>query len=149
MTFTPSKYTRLLPHFDIGQAYYHLVFRLKNGFLDDEEIIIVKDQIVKGNDHFYRLIAVQVMGNHVHIVLQPNTDIPISKIVRGIKGSSARLINIRRGTSGSLWSDQYFDRIIRNATDFENTLNYIEYNPIKTGTVDEAKNSIGWKFEQE
>jgi REP element-mobilizing transposase RayT len=148
MNFKPSAYTRRLPHFDIGQVYYHLVFRLKEGCLNEDEIVLVKQHIVAGDGQFYRLIAVQVMANHVHMVVQPNEGVKILAVVRGTKGATARRINLLRGTTGSLWSDKYYDRIIRNEDDFEKTLKYLEHNPVKAGVTEEGWNYGGWKFVQ-
>jgi REP element-mobilizing transposase RayT len=148
MQFTPSPYSRRLPHFDVGQAYYHLVFRLKEGYLSEDEIAIVNNNIEEGNGKFYRLIAVQVMSNHVHLIVQPLEGVAVLSIVRGIKGATARKINLRRGTSGSIWSDKYFDRVIRNADDFEKTLQYLEQNSVKAGVVENSWNYGGWEFIQ-
>jgi len=148
MKFTPSPYPSKLPHFDIGQAYYHLIFRLREGFLTDEEIALLKQHIEEGNGKHYRLIGIQVMTNHVHLVLQPSENMRLSEVVRRIKGSSARKLNLHRGNSGSIWSDKYFDRIIRNADDFEKTLLYLEQNPVKAGIVEGGSTYQGWEFHQ-
>jgi len=149
MNFTPSPYSRKLPHFDVGQEYYHLVFRLAEGYLTETEIEIVRELIVSGNSKFYRLIAVQVMSNHVHILLQPSLGYTLARIMGGIKGVSAHKLNISRGTKGTIWLDKYFDRIIRNQDDFEKTLRYLEQNPIKADASEEAWKYLGWQFLQE
>ena len=148
MNFTPSPYTRRLPHFDIGHVYYHLVFRLKEGYLNQKEVELVKRHIIAGDGVFYRLIAIQVMANHVHMIVQPNEGVKILAIIRGTKGPTARKINMLRGTSGSLWSDKYYDRIIRNEDDLDKTLQYLERNPVGAGVVDDAWNYEGWEFVQ-
>jgi putative transposase len=148
MKFEPSPYTRRLPHFDIGQAYYHLVFRLKDGCLNEKEIAVVKQHIIDGDGQFYRLIAVQVMSNHVHLVVQPNEDVKILAIVRGIKGATARKINLFRGVTGSIWSDKYYDRIIRSEDDLDKTLQYLQQNPVEVGIVGDGWNYLGWEFVQ-
>ena len=148
MKFTPSPYTRRLPHFDVGQAYYHLVFRLKEGYLIQSEVEFVKQHVIAGDGEFYRLIAVQVMANHVHMVIQPNEGVKILAIVRGTKGPTARRINSLRGTSGSIWSNKYYDRIIRNEDDLEKTLKYLERNPLGAGVAENAWNYGGWEFVQ-
>jgi REP element-mobilizing transposase RayT len=149
MKFTPARFTRVLPHFDVGQAYYHLVFRTRDGFLNDEEIEEVKNHVIEGDDRFYRLIAVQIMGNHVHIILQPNENVLIQRIIAGIKKTTAKKINERRGTSGNLWSDRYFDRIIRSKDDLDKTLQYLQQNPVKISICENPEEFIGWKFKQE
>jgi len=147
--FTTSLYTRKLPHFDIGSAYYHLIFRLKDGHLNQDEIDLIKEHIVAGDGRFYRLIAAQVMSNHVHMVIQPNAGVTISAIVKGTKGPTSRRINLQRGTSGCLWADKYFDRIIRNEDDLKKTLQYLEQNPLKAEITENGWNYSGWKFVQE
>lgn len=149
MQFKPSPYSRKLPHFEIGQAYYHLIFRLREGSLTKREIQLVRQIIQEGNDRFYRLIAVQAMASHVHLVVQPLEGVKLQEIVRRIKGVAARKINLLRDKSESLWSDKYFDRVIRNQDDLNKTLRYLERNPVKAGVSDDGSDYQGWKFVQE
>ncbi len=143
MSTSQPKYPRGLPHFDLGQAYYHLIFRLKTGFLNPEEIELVRNQVINGNTKFYRLIAIQVMGNHVHIVLQPNAGYLINRIIGGIKSETAKQVNAIRGVEGRLWSDKYFDRVVRSKADLDKTLQYLEYNPVKSDIVDDPSKYPG------
>jgi len=107
------------------------------------------------------------MPDHAHlilkpIVLKPNMENPLSKILQGIKGFSARQINKVRGTKGALWQDKSFDRIVRDHDEFTKKWNYIRNNPAKSGLCqahegypylwepgedleDQAENSTAWK----
>ncbi len=129
---------RNLPHWELPGSTYFITFRLKSGILTEDERIIVLDAI----KHFHRIrywvTATVVMPDHVHIILKPvesefNNEFSLSKILQGIKGFSAREINKSRGTEGSLWQDERFDRIIRDYDEFLEKWNYIHNNPIKTG----------------
>ncbi len=144
-----SPYPRKLPHFDVGQAYYHIIFRLREGYLSDSEIVLIRDLIKERTCDLYRLIAIQVMSNHVHLILQPMPGIPISRIVHQVKGSTARKVNKGRGTSGALWSDKYFDRVIRNQDDLEKTLAYMEQNSAEVGAGSHIQDYPGWEFVQD
>jgi putative transposase len=44
---------------------------------------------------------------------------------------------------GKLWQRQFFDHIIRNHQDFEETLEYIRMNPVRRGLV---KNPGDWPY---
>ena len=140
---------RRLPHWTITGSYYYITFRLQTGCLTDKEILIVKDHIKAGHLKFYLLIAVQVMPDHVHLILKPNDDITLARIMKGIKGVSARLINQSRGSSGTIWMQEYFDRIIRTQSDLDEKLKYMYENPVRCGLTDEPDKYIGWYFQEQ
>ena len=41
--------------------------------------------------------------------------------------------------SGKVWQSRFYDHVVRNGLDFEEKLNYIHYNPVKHGLVDDSK----------
>jgi len=53
--------------------------------------------------------------------------------MKGLKGASSRAVNKGLGRKGSLWQDESFDRIIRNAAEYRGAWNYIWQNPIEAG----------------
>lgn len=53
----------------------------------------------------------------------------LSKIVQSWKGFTAREINKRRGKRGSLWQDEYWDRLIRSEAHLIKVKDYIRNNP--------------------
>jgi hypothetical protein len=77
------------------------------------------------------------MPDHAHAILSPNDGIELARIMKGIKGVSARLINEGRRTRGPVWQDESFDRIIRNAAEFNEKLNYIANNAVKAELAQE------------
>jgi REP element-mobilizing transposase RayT len=65
----------------------------------------------------YVLHEYVVMPNHVHLLITPKTD--VSRIMQGIKGSTARFANLQLGRTGeSFWQDEVFDRFCRSAEEF-------------------------------
>ncbi len=109
---------RKLPHWELPGSVYFVTFNLLQGKLSDSEIISVKNHVIKGNGKFYDLFSVVVMNTHVHIILQPIKEYTLSRIMKGIKGVSANLLNYTRGTKGSIWQDESFDRILRDKKEF-------------------------------
>jgi putative transposase len=124
---------RNLPHIAIPGVAYHLTFRLPEGRLSQEEIRLVLEHLKAGDEKYYDLFAAVVMPNHVHALLQPRPGIEMARITKGIKGASARKINQGRGTKGSVWDEERFDRIVRDEEDLEVKVRYILNNPVKAG----------------
>jgi REP element-mobilizing transposase RayT len=129
---------RRLPHWQLSGSTYFITFRLKSGNINDNEKGIVLGAIKHFHNIRYLVTATVVMPDHVHIiskhVLSESTDdFSLSKILQGIKGYSAREINKARGSKGSLWQEESFDRILRDHDEYLEKWNYIRNNPVKTG----------------
>lgn len=66
--------------------------------------------------------AVVVMTDHVHLVVTPLRDtlgvtFGLAEIIGGIKRWSARSVNNALGRRGSVWQEEYFDRMLRSDED--------------------------------
>lgn len=114
----------------------------------------VSDSLRKPDGKDYRLDAYSVMSNHVHAVFQPflseaelhetlgrdgrpvfSSDYPgLSRIMHGVKGSSARECNLVLSRLGQFWEHESFDHFIR-AGKFYRTIKYVLNNPVKVGLV--------------
>ncbi|HEX2121389.1 MAG TPA: transposase, partial [Thermoanaerobaculia bacterium] len=93
----------------------------------------------------YKLFAWCVMPNHVHAVVHPIGTSTLASILHSWKSYSAKEINALLGRAGRLWQREYFDRIIRDDEDLEQTIQYVLANPVKSGLVDWPFVSAGWK----
>ena len=57
---------------------------------------------------------------------------PLQKLIGEIKSYTTKLYREReKDVSLILWQRSFYEHIIRNETDFQNTWNYIEYNALK------------------
>lgn len=141
-----KKTKRHLPHWHLNGSYYFITFRKKvtPPCLTETERKIVIDHIIKGNGTFYELVCTVVMPDHVHIILKPERNYDLSGIMKGIKGISANLINKVNKTTGTVWQDESFDRIIRNEKEFFEKINYMYNNPIKKGMIEKTEDYTGW-----
>jgi len=83
------------------------------------------------NGQRYELGPWVIMPNHVHLLIQPTEGASLSKILRGIKGVSARECNAFLGLSGSFWQAEGFDHIVRSQAQFDHFVRYIADNPVK------------------
>jgi len=85
---------------------------------------------------FYELGSWVVMPNHVHALICPVGE--LSKIVSGIKVTSAKAANRLLNRAGPFWSRDYFDRCVRNSTEELRIIDYIENNPVQAGLCSQA-----------
>jgi REP element-mobilizing transposase RayT len=81
----------------------------------------------------YRLAAWVVMPNHVHLLLTPLSGYTLSSIMHSLKSYTAGEANKLLRRQGALWQEEYFDRYIRDARHYAQTVAYIEANPVKAG----------------
>src|SRR5216683_1208881 len=101
MDQTPKIRRRNLPHWTLDGSTYFVTFRLKIGTLSLEERQLVIAHLLSGHEKFYQLAAAVVMPDHVHLLLCPLPGFTLSRIMKGIKGVSARKINQRRKSTGT------------------------------------------------
>ena len=96
----------------------------------------------------YLLHAFAVMPNHIHLLLTPA--VPLPKIMKSLKGITAKRANLILDVTGnSFWQQESYDHQVRNDREFEQIRRYIENNPVRAGLVQEASeyrwSSAGWQ----
>ncbi len=103
---------------------------------------ILARKILSYNDKYYDLIAMSIMPNHAHLLIDTsiqltnetedlNNYVQLNKIMQYIKGGSSFLINRYLNRKGTLWQRESFDRYIRNENQLNTVKNYILQNPVK------------------
>jgi putative transposase len=104
-------------------------------------------QIVVGSIHkgeelgHYELNAYVVMGNHVHLLIEPA--IAPDRLLKSLKGATARYANSLLGRTGEpFWQKESYDHWVRNRSEFEKIRAYIENNPVKAGMVRNAQDFL-------
>lgn len=135
---------RRLPHWHLAGATYYVTFRLFRGLLTREEEDIVLNHIRNGDDRFYGLAAVIVMPDHVHVVLDADRGFDITRIMRGIRGMSARLVNLHRHSRGTLWQSESYDRILGSTSEVIGVLRYMLNNPVRASLSNDPWRYHGW-----
>lgn len=69
--------------------------------------------------------------------------------MKGIKGVSARKINLSRQSTGQLWQEESWDRLVRDAAEFQEKLQYMAGNPVKAGLVKCVEDYPYWYCKKE
>ena len=108
---------------------------------------MVRQAIVNIPKHYPSITVDQsvIMPNHIHLLLQINTDADgrsmiaptISTVVRLMKGE------VSKQAGFAIWQKGFYDHVIRNEQDYLDIWNYIEGNPGKW-TEDNLYNSDSW-----
>jgi putative transposase len=84
-----------------------------------------------GDGKGYALQSWVIMPNHAHVLVSLHPDSRIEVEVGAWKSISARAINAKIGRRGTLWQEDYFDRLVRDRAHFGNCARYIRRNPEK------------------
>ena len=92
---------------------------------------IVSDALLHFHGERYHLDTFVIMPNHVHALFHPLGENKLETILQTWKRFTAREINKLRGTEGSLWQREYWDRLIRSEKQLVWTRNYILKNSLK------------------
>ena len=147
-----------LYHVETGGSIYFVTFSARPGEkFNAAERAIILSSCRFGHPERWILFGAVVMPDHVHLLLKPqliNHDfrdaadpsrvsgaprwISNSEIVKSIKSITARQINQLRGR-GSIWMTDYYERNVRDRTDFDVKIQYLMNNPVKRGLVREPK----------
>jgi len=77
----------------------------------------------------YVMGAFAVMPNHVHVLFRPLGGHLLADVIRSWKGFSAREINHRLSRNGTVWQDEYWDRLVRSERHLLTCAAYIRNNP--------------------
>lgn len=144
-----QKSRRRLPHWKLEGSTYFITFRMAEGDLSPDERTLILEHVQSGHDKFYTLIAAVVMPDHVHILLRPQPDYELSRIMKGTKGVTARKINELRASTGVIWQDESFDRIMRDQAELDEKLNYMLNNPVKRGLIEDPWQYPWWFYNQQ
>jgi len=100
---------------------------------EDNVAEIVATALQHFNGERYTLYAWCVMPNHVHVVLRPHPNYPLSEILHSWKSFSAKKANTVLGRKGEFWRQEYYDHLIRDEQDFAHAIEYVLDNPAKAG----------------
>jgi REP element-mobilizing transposase RayT len=92
---------------------------------------IVADTLAHDDPARCALWSWVIMPNHIHVLLSLRSAHGLDAILKMWKGVSARRINQHRGTTGSLWQRDYFDRLVRDEVHFGRCVRYIRQNPTR------------------
>lgn len=97
---------------------------------------MIARQSIEDIPNYYSAVSVDhfvIMPNHIHLLLQINTDADgrsmiaptVSTVVRLMKGTVSKQAGL------SVWQKGFYDHVIRNDHDYREIWNYLDGNPSK------------------
>ena len=102
----------------------------------------------------YQVPVGTIMPNHCHLVIRPFDSFELEDLLGEIKSVVARFINRDRGSTGQLWQQESYDRIIRDTEHLHNVVQYTGRNPTRANLppaqwrtwIDPSWEAAGWRF---
>ncbi|HEY0704184.1 MAG TPA: transposase [Candidatus Acidoferrales bacterium] len=93
---------------------------------------LLENQIFHYRDRgFFRVHRHVVMPNHFHLLLTPNQDTALEKALQLIKGGFSHELGKSNPVRFPIWRPGFTEHQIRNRTDFDNHVAYIDQNPLR------------------
>ena len=132
----------------------HLIivaYNRKNIFITNIELL---RQAFKNAKKFFnfKIVAICVLPNHIHVILNPENIKEYPKIITSIKYYFSKNYNvgvetptygyINKGEKG-VFQRRFFEHTIKDEEELNNQINYIHYNPVKHGLVNNVKD---WQY---
>jgi REP element-mobilizing transposase RayT len=148
-------YRRNLPHLQRDFKPHFITFVTKfRWILPDWAREIVLSSCCHDHRRNYELYVAVVMPDHVHMILTPLVDerrreiVSLIDIMQGIKGASARKINLQMGRHGSVWQEESFDHVLRSSESLDVKVEYVLQNPARKGLVKEWR-EYPWTWQRQ
>jgi REP element-mobilizing transposase RayT len=117
---------------------YHIMLR----GINKRDIFLAKDDYHKflyyvlraKEKHTFHVYAYCLMTNHVHILIEPESD-ELGDIVRRITVGYAQYYNNKYARNGHLFQNRFKSEPVEDRRAFLTVLRYIHQNPVKAGMV--------------
>jgi REP element-mobilizing transposase RayT len=139
---------RHLPHFVKRDRTLFVTFStLDRRVLSPDARTIALECCVHDHERTYWLHTAIVMPDHVHMLFTPFEEWGLPRIMKRVKGNSARLINKAAGQRGVVWQGESFDRVLRSDEDVTKKGEYIAANPVRAGLVTDPRD-YPWLWQQ-
>ena len=84
----------------------------------------------------YLLHEFVIMPDHFHLLLTPT--FTLEKSLQLIKGGFSYRVKKELGFGGEVWEQSFYDRRVRDLSEYQNCRYYIHQNPVKRGLAADA-----------
>ena len=105
---------------------------------------ILVDALKQESSRNCKTLCFVVMPDHLHWLVQLHGAATLTTCVNRVKSQSARRINVRRATTGSMWQKGFHDHALRRDEDMVAIARYIIANPVRAGLVPSVRDYPLW-----
>lgn len=127
------------PRFVLPGYPQHVIQRGNNRhviFADDADCRFYRDKLVEACERYScRVHAYVLMTNHVHLLITPDIEAGISKVMQSLGRSYVQYFNYRYRRTGTLWEGRYKAALLDTNRYLLTCYRYIEMNPVRAGMV--------------
>ena len=139
-------YAGLMPRIPRGQmaGYAYHVINRGNGraqvFHKDEDYGAFLKLIESAKArHYVSILAFCLMPNHFHLVLEPSTQVAMSKFMHWLLTSHVRRYHRHYDSSGHVWQGRFKSFPIQRDEHLMTVIRYVLQNPVRSGLVASPK----------
>jgi len=131
-----------LPRLSLPGYPHHVILRGNNRqliFKDNSDRQILLELLVghcQGQQ--VDLHSFVLMDNHLHLLLTPQADKALSKMMQDLGRDYVRYFNKRHTRTGTLWEGRFRSALIQTDRYFLACMVYIDLNPVRAGMVAQA-----------
>jgi putative transposase len=128
------------PRFVLPGQPQHIIQRGNNRdviFASDDDYRFYLEKLGEAcNRHECALHAYVLMTNHVHLLMTPQTEHGISKVMQSVGRYYVQYFNYQYGRTGTLWEGRYKATLLDSESYLLACYRYIELNPVRAEMVD-------------
>jgi putative transposase len=92
---------------------------------DSREAIRIALAKIAGTRHDFRVAQVSIQHNHLHMIVEADTQVALDSGMRALTISLARQINLAQHRTGKVFSYRYHTTLITSPRQMRNTLAYV------------------------
>lgn len=135
-----------IPRGDAAEGIYHIINRGNMRMqifddLDDYEYFL--ELLYKGaKKEKVAIHAYCLMPNHFHLLLSPEHEGSLSRMMQWVMTSHVRYYHRKNKTSGHVWQGRYKSFIIEKESYYISVMRYIEANALRAGLVTKGEEWI-------
>ncbi len=131
----------------LSGARYHVTSRVNN-----REMLLEPDRAKKlfekvlyraKKKYSFSIEHFTIMNNHIHLILQPQDNESLSRIMQWILSVYALVYNRNTGRSGHFWGERFFSVVLNSLQQYMHAYEYISNNPVVAGLTD---NPEKWRY---
>jgi putative transposase len=128
-----------LPRLTLSGYPHHVILRGNNrqgiflSVADREFMLSVLAEEAK--QHGVEVHAYVLMSNHIHLLLTPQRDQALPRMMQALGRRYVRHFNLRHGRTGTLWEGRYRSSLIQTERHLLACMVYLDLNPVRAGLV--------------
>ena len=107
-------------------------------FCDDDKQLYLEWLTAYCLKYQVTILSYCLMDNHVHLILTPEMEDGLQRVLKPLHMRYAQYINKQHGWTGHLWQGRFFSSALDEPYTYS-AIRYVERNPVEAGMVEKAE----------